>query len=166
MQNPSISVSRGNPSLDHKGNKKRLVFIDGDSIIQHVQGWELTTNEKHLAVKSFSGHLIADMGDHLRPLLIKEPEEIIFHVGTNNVRDESPSSVAEGIVNVVTRIQQNFPSTHLSISPLPRSDNLELNNKIKEANKILNSFCSFRGLTLLRIKNIDLTCLNHRGVLS
>ena len=104
------------------------------------------------------------MEDYLRPLLRKEPEEIILPVGTNNVRDESPSSVAEGIVNVVTWIQQNFPSMHLSISPLPRSDNLEVNDKIKEANKILNSFCSSRGLTLLRIKNMDLTCLNRRGV--
>lgn len=156
MQNPSISVSCGNPSPDHKGNKKKLIFIAGDSIIQHVHGWELTTNEKHVALKSFSGARIADMEDYLRPLLRKEPDEIILHVGTNNVRDESPRSVAKGIVNVVTRIQIDFPSTHLSISPLlPRSDNLELNDKIKEANKILNSFSLSRGLTLLRINNID-----------
>ena len=68
-------------------------------------------------------------------------------------------------VNVVTRIQQDFPTTHLAISPLlPRSDNLELNDKIKEAKTILKSFCSSRGLALLRINNIDLTCLNRRGV--
>ena len=66
---------------------------------------------------------------------------------------------------MATQVQQDFPSTHLAISPLlPRSDNLELNDKIKEANKILNSFCSSRGLTLLHITNIDLTCLNRRGV--
>lgn len=74
MQNPSISVSCGNPSPDHKGNKKKLVFIAGDSIIQHVHGWELTTNEKHVALKSFSGARIADMEDYLRPLLRKEPD--------------------------------------------------------------------------------------------
>ena len=86
-------------------------------------------------------------------------------MGTNNIRDENPRSVAEGIVNVVTRIHQDFPTTHLAISPLlPRSDNLELNDKIKETNKILKSFCSSRGLTSLRINNIDLTCLNRRGV--
>ena len=163
-QNPSISVSSGNPSTDHM-RKKKLVFIAGDSIIQHVQGWDLSTNDKHVAVKSFSGARIADMEDYLKPLLRKEPDEIILHVGTNNIRDESPRSVAEGIVNVVTQIQQDFPSTRLAISPLlPRSDNLELNDKIKEANKILKSFCSSRGLTLLRVTNIDLTCLNRRGV--
>ena len=164
MQNLSISVSCGNPSPDHVG-KKKLVFIAGDYIIQHVQGWDLSTNDKHVAVKSFSGARIADTEDYLRPLLRKEPDEIILHVGTNNICDESPRNVAECIVNVVTWIHQDFSTTHLAISPLlPRSDNLELNDKIKEANKILKSFCSSRGLTLLRINNIDLTCLNRRGV--
>ena len=163
-QNPSILGSDGNLTTDHTG-KKKLVFIAGDSIIQHVQGWKLSTSDKHVAVKSFSGARIADMDDYLKPLLRKDPDEIILHVGTNNIRDESPRSVAEGIVNLVTQAQQDFPSTRLTISPLlPRSDNLDFNDKIKEANKILNSFCTSRGLTLLHITNIDLTCLNRRGV--
>ena len=99
-----------------------------------------------------------------KPLLRKEQDEVILHVVTN-IRDESSRSVAEGIINMVTQVQQDFPSTRLVISPmLPRSDNLELNDKVKEANKILKSFCSSRGLTLLHITNIDLTCLNRRGV--
>ena len=163
-QNPSTSDFGGNPTTDHTG-KKKLVFIAGDSIIQHVQGWKLSTSDKHVAVKSFSGARISDMDDYLKPLLRKERDEVILHVGTNNIRDESSRSVAEGIINMASQVQQDFPSTRLAISPLlPRSDNLELNDKIKEANKILNSFCSSRGLTLLHITNIDLTCLNRRGV--
>ena len=96
---------------------------------------------------------MADMEDYLRPVLRKEPDEIILHVGTNNIHDVSPCSMAEGIVDVVTQIQKDFPTTHLAIAPLlPRSDNLEFNSKVKEANKILKSFCSSCGLTLLHIK--------------
>ena len=102
-QNPSFSVSGGTPSPDHMA-KKKLVFIAGDSIIQHVQGWDLSTNDKHVAVKSFSGARIANMDDYLRILLRKKPDEIILHVGTNNIRNESPRSVAGGIVNLVTQI--------------------------------------------------------------
>ena len=163
-QNPSFSVSGGTPSTDHMA-KRKLVFIAGDSIIQHVQSWDLSTNDKHVAVKSFSGARIADMDDYLRPFLRKKPDKITLHVGTNNIQNESPRSVAEGIVNLVTRIQHDSPTTHLAISPLlPRSDNLDFNDKIREANKILKLFCSSRGLTLLHINNIDLTCLNRRGV--
>ena len=156
IQNPSPSVSGGTPSTDHMA-KKKLVFIAGDSIIRHVQGWDLSTNDRHVVVKSFSGARIADMDDYLRPLLRKKPDEIILHVGTNNIRDESLRSVAEGIVNLVTQIQHDSPTTHLAIPPLlPRSDNLVLKDKIKAANKILKSFCSSRGLTLLCINNIYL----------
>ena len=57
------------------------------------------------------------------------------------------------MAKLVTQIQQDSPTTHLTISPLlPRSDNLEFNDKIKEANKILKSFCSSRGFTLICIK--------------
>ena len=45
-------------------------------------------NDKHVAVKSFSGARIADMEDYLKPLLRKEPDEIILHVGINNIRNE------------------------------------------------------------------------------
>ena len=163
-QNPSFSVSGGTPSTDHMA-KKKLAFIAGDSIIQHVQSWDLSTNDKHVAVKSFSGARIADMDDYLRPVLRKKPDKITLHVGTNNIRNESPRSMAEGIVNLVTRIQHDSPTTHLAISPLlPRSNNLDFNDKIREANKILKLFCRSRGLTLLHINNIDLTCLNRRGV--
>ena len=41
--------------------KKKLVFIVGDSIIQHVEGWDLSTNDRHVAVKSFSGARITDV---------------------------------------------------------------------------------------------------------
>ena len=98
-QNTSTSDSGGNPTIDHTG-KKKLVFIAGDSIIQHVQGWKLSTSDKHVAVKSFSGARIADMDDYLKPLLRKEPDEVILHVGTNNIHDESSRSVAEGIREV------------------------------------------------------------------
>ena len=145
--------------------KRSLSCLAGDSIIQHVQGRKLSMSDKHVPVKSFSGARISDMDDYLKPLLRKEPDSVILHVGTDNIRDESSLSVAEGIINMASQVQQDFPSTRLAISPLlPRSDNLELNDKIKEANKILNSLCSSRGLTLLHMTNIDLTCLNRRGV--
>ena len=79
-----------------------------------------------MAVKSFSGARITDVEDYLKPLPRKEPEEIILHVGTNNIRDEGPRSVAEGIAIMVTQIQQDFTTTRLAVPPLlPNSDNVE-----------------------------------------
>ena len=87
------------------------MYITDDSIIQHVQGWSLSTNDRHVAVKSFSGARIEYVEDYLKPSLRKEPDEIILHIGTNNIRDESARDVARGIVNLITQVQQDSATT-------------------------------------------------------
>ena len=71
-----------------------------------MQGWALSTSNKRVAVKSFLCAKIEDMEDYLRPLLRKDRDEIILHVGTNNVRDESARIVAECIVFKFSRVPQ------------------------------------------------------------
>ena len=113
--NPSISkksikdISSGrSSSVTHKAVKspiasksddRRLVFIAGDSIVQHVHGWELSDAKQRVAVKSFSGSKTEDMADYLKPLMRKTPDAIIVHVGTNDVKDDTKSAevVAAGI---------------------------------------------------------------------
>ena len=53
-----------------------------------------------MSIKSFSGSRVEDMEDYLKPLIHKEPDELILHMGTNNIRNDDPREVAEGIVNV------------------------------------------------------------------
>ena len=87
-------------------------------VIQHVQGWNLSTKNRHVSIKSFSGARVEDMEDYLKPLIRKEPDELILHMGTNNIRDDDPREVAEGIVNVAFQIEQNSPNTNISISSI------------------------------------------------
>ena len=74
----------------NESNKKNAVYIVGDSIIQHVQGRLFRSTDRYVAVKSFSGARVEDMEDFLKPFMRREPEEILLHVGTNNIRDETP----------------------------------------------------------------------------
>ena len=48
-----------------------------------------------MSIKSFSGARVKDMEDYLKPLIRKEPDELILHMGTNNIRDNDPREVAE-----------------------------------------------------------------------
>ena len=48
---------------NNKNLNKRKKIIAGDSIIQHVHGWELSNENCNVAVKSFSGSKIEDMQD-------------------------------------------------------------------------------------------------------
>ena len=68
---------------NNKDQNKRKIIIAGDSIIQHVHGWELSNENCNGAVKSFSGSKVEDMQDSLKPPIRRKPDEIILHIGTN-----------------------------------------------------------------------------------
>ena len=116
----------------HKPNDKSLVIIAGDSIIKYVQG---SDPERRIAVKSFSGATTEDMDDYIKPLSCKEPDLLVFHVGTNDISSvQDPRSTAEGIVNLATlaqQFQQDSPSSDVAISAILRpADKTDFNTKI------------------------------------
>ena len=94
-----------------ENSTKKLVFTAGDSIIQHVQGWELSNAEQRVAVKCIMGSKIKDM-DYLKPLLRKTQDEIILHVGTNNIKDSKSISKLGG------QIKENSPNTKVAVSSI------------------------------------------------
>ena len=69
---------------DKSKYKKKVTVIAGDSIINHLQGWRLSDTNNHVVLKSFSGATIEDMEDYLKPVIRKEPESIVLHIGTNH----------------------------------------------------------------------------------
>ena len=76
-----------------------MVLVAGDSIVQHVHGWELSDDEMHGA-----GAKTEYMEDYLRPFR-REPEKIILHVGTNNIKgQESARMLADHIINLGLQI--------------------------------------------------------------
>ena len=77
---------------------KKVSVVAGDSILEHVEGWRLSSTSNHVVVKSFSGATTSDMEDYLRPVLRKEPNKIILHIGTNDINYQTAQTVAEGVL--------------------------------------------------------------------
>ena len=71
--------------------RKPVTVIAGDSIIQNIRGSRLSKTNK-VIVKPFPGATTEDMEDFIKPILRKDPENIIIHVGINT---GSPSSKYE-----------------------------------------------------------------------
>ncbi len=97
-------------------------------------------------MKSFSGSKIEDMKDYLKPLIRRKPDEIILHIGTNNLKDSSamPQQLGEGISNLGTQIRNSSPSTKICLSALlmgNRYDNSNLVPEIQDINKRLRAIC-------------------------
>ncbi|CAB3997488.1 RNA-directed DNA polymerase from transposon BS [Paramuricea clavata] len=117
--NDEIDPSGSSTSIIFKAGSKnnksgKLVFIDGDSILQHVHGWDLSNDKQRVSVKSFSGSKAEDMQDYIKPLLRQKPDEIILHVGTNNIKGNSKTAevVAADILNLGTQIKYSLPCTN------------------------------------------------------
>ena len=130
-------------------------MIAGDSIIQHVHGWEHSNEDCNVAVKSFSGSKLEDMKDYLNPLIRRKPDEIMLHIGTNNLKDADmePQNLAEGI------------SMKISVSSsITLQDNSSRINKINETNNRLKAICISYNWCFIDNGNVDRSCLNRRGL--
>ena len=47
---------------------------------------ELSDREEKVVVKHFSGSTTEDMKTYIQPLLKRDPDRVIIHVGTNDLR--------------------------------------------------------------------------------
>ena len=86
------------PSERHHG--RETVVVAGDSIVKFVKGWELSNAERNISVKSFSGATLNDMSDFLKPTDRKQPNKLIIHAGTNDLRRSNPKEVVHRIVEL------------------------------------------------------------------
>ena len=75
-------------SRDINSKSKKLIVILGDSMLKHLNGWEMTKKVKNdwkIFVKYFSDATTNYMEDYIKPSLRKDLNHIILHVGTNNL---------------------------------------------------------------------------------
>ena len=132
--------------------------------MKNVQGWKLSTNVRSV-VKAFPGAKVEGMFHYIKPTLNQQPDEIILHVGTNDVKHLTPRAIAERIVDLGNNIVSECPNTKVTISNLLcRSDDGLLNANVKEVNKVLNSFARQNQWKFLTHSNINNSHLNASGL--
>lgn len=75
-------------------------MILGDSVTKNIQG-----GKARVTSRSFSGSTVDDTVDFFKPFIRRKPDEIILHIGTNNLSNEEPQQVAEKIVDLGLSIE-------------------------------------------------------------
>ena len=135
----------------------KSVYILGDSIVKHVEGWKLKKSlgkNHNVYVRSFSGATVKCMKDYVKPCIRENnPDYVILHVGTNELKSEStPERTAKSVVDVGKNIRND--NRTISISGIvPRNDNF--NNKAMEVNKELAKMCEKEKLLFVDNSNIN-----------
>ena len=59
---------------------------------KQIIGSKLSRQEK-VKSYSFSGAKVEDLSDYVKPILRRNPKEVIIHVGTNNLRPNNPDTI-------------------------------------------------------------------------
>ena len=87
-------------------------------MIKNIKGTQLGKAVGHRAVvKSFSGATTKAVKDYLKPSLELSPDQVILHVGTNDLKQNEPQQVVDSIVDLARQIE-NSSDASTTISEL------------------------------------------------
>jgi len=123
---------------------------------------------KNLQVKiaTFPGCTTQDMKDHIKPLLRRNPDEIIIHVGTNSLRSSNtPRECAVELIDLAESVSSQFSAMITISSLINRADDETLACIVPEANKVLKEHCLQKNWGFVDHSNISATShLNRSGL--
>lgn len=155
--------SNPNDSEDSVPEKVSTTLLIGDSMIKNIQGTKLGEAVGHrVVVKSFSGATTKAMKDYLKPNLELSPDQVVLHVGTNDLKQKEPRHVADSIVDLARQIENSSEATVAVSELISRRD--ELNEAVKTTNKHLKSYCRQNGWNFIQHHNITEKELNRGGL--
>ena len=129
-------------------------------MVKKVNGFYLTKNIKHkflVKARPFSLAKTRCMYDHAKPTIRElNPEDIILHVGTNDLNSEkSASQISKSILDLVNSLKNETNAIHVSLI-VSRNDHL--NNKVNEVNSCLINICQQWNIKIINhTDTIDLS---------
>ena len=138
-----------------KKKKRNTVAILGDSMVKHIKGKIMAKSLKNqnVIVRSFSGATTKGMAHHIKPTIELEPETVIIHCGTNNLRSEqSPAEIKDEIINLAKNVKKDTNLVVIS-GIIPRNDSF--NNKANQVNSLLQNECNSRNMPYISHESIN-----------
>lgn len=159
------SVISTNQHIHLQPNRQKKVVIAGDSTLKYLQGHKMSKNLQ-VKIATFPGCTTQDMKDHIKPLLRRNPDEIIIHVGTNSLRSSNtPHECAVELIDLAESVSSESSAMITISSLINRSDDEALACKVPDVNKILKEHCLQKNWGFVDHSNILATShLNRSGL--
>ena len=146
-----------------ESERKLKITVIGDSQLRYLDGTRLTNNHHEVHVVADPGARIAKMKNQRR--LEPDSDVIIVHAGTNNLKSATPIQLSNEIIETLDDIKSNNPGAQVVFSSIfKRSDELHLNAKVIQTNKILKEKLLLQGYDLIDNDNILFTNLAKDGL--
>ena len=136
-------------------------LIAGDSIINNLDELKLSKGGVKVKVRAFSGSNIYDMYEYISPLLRKEPDYIILHIGTADAPNKSADDILIELLQLKNFIANKLPHCRIIISqPTVRNDipcaRLVIRTQINKLNNLT--------LEMVDNSNIEFEQLGKKGL--
>ena len=145
---------------NHKWPKKTLLCIS-DSMLNQLDERILSKKGLNTKVRAFSGSNIKNMYNYMIPLLQKEPEYILLHVGTADAPFKSSEQILTELLQLKTHIETMLPGVIVIISqPIMRTDNMKANLTIQQLARKLDNL----KIRILDNSNIGDVHLGRKGL--
>lgn len=155
-ENETNDFASNDGNMSTKNKKYRSTTIIGDSLIKDIKGYKLKkaiNNGDKVYVKAFPGASTECMEHFVKPSIKYNPDLFILHTGSNDLRkNKSPREIADGIVNLATKIKTSNNDVIVS-GIIERCD--DLNSKAKKVNELLINKCSMLDIYFLDNSNIS-----------
>ena len=81
----------------------------GDSMISGIDQQRLSVRGRIIKIRSFTGATINDMHGYIKPLLKKSPDNVILHVGTNDVPNSTSRTILDNMLSLKSFIEKTLP---------------------------------------------------------
>ena len=136
-------------NVNKSDTAEKNVVILGDSIVKHVNGWEIAKKLPNCKVyaKSFSSAKVRCMKDYLKPSLRQNPDHVVLHVGTNDLdSDKDPELIAKSIADLASTVKKDTCEVTIS-NIVVRNDKFK--KKAEEVNAHLAVLCVQRNILLI-----------------
>ena len=162
LANGNVTVRKKSKKKAEKkeSDKKRYVAVVGDSILKEVKGHLLSTKKENVVVKSFSGATTKQMFDYVKPTLEMEPDQLIIHVGTNDLRKfENNDTIIDNIMKLALHCHEVSGIPVVVSSLTCRDDNFR--DRILPINNALRGRCEERNMGFIDNSNIKNFHLNR-----
>ena len=146
---------------DMKSGKRKRILIVGDSQLHGIDQTRMSSNND-INVRLQRGLKVQRLFDILDEEIQHNPEEVIVHVGVNNIENDNVEELIENFNEISNVHADRFKITFSGI--IRRSDKPELNTKIDMLNAELKSLSLNKGRDFIDNNNVKFGHLNRGGL--
>ena len=95
------------------------------------ENYNVNTKTANVKIHAFSGATIEDLHDYIFPIARKEPDNLIIHAGTNNIRNDTSEKIVEKLMQLHDHMSSIASASKIALNQTLSEDTILQKNSCK-----------------------------------